>query len=133
MVVVKDLELVKMKSEKFETNECEAVGSVKGLKRVHKTADTSVEAFLDLIKSGSLKKQNDIMLECLARYQPLTRRQAARITGLELNSAGRCLNYLENTGLVKVALKDQSPDTNKRVAFYSLKDWEPHCEQLEAA
>lgn len=96
------------------------------MERKHRTAETSIQAFIDLNRSGQRKGETVEVFRALRAIQPCTRRMLNRETGIELTNLCRVLFDIVNTQdpLAKIAFVRKCPITNKKVSWYSLIDWQ---------
>ncbi len=87
-------------------------------------ADTSIECYRQIKREGQIKRETELVLECLTNHQPLTSRAVMTRTGKERGNICRSLFNLEKSGIIKIAFTEKCKITNKRVRYYALTDWQ---------
>lgn len=94
--------------------------------KTHNTADTSIEAFQELKKTGQINRETIKAFAALEQYQPITRRALAEVTGIPVTNLCRVLHDAVGTAdpLIKICFTEKCPVTKKRVQWFSLVDWE---------
>ena len=94
-------------------------------KKKHQTAETSIECYGIIKKSGQIQREKELVLNAINLYQPITSRELSCKTGKERSNITRSIFDLVNTGLVKAAFTEKCKTTNKRVSYYALIDFNP--------
>lgn len=78
-------------------------------------ADTSIDAYHQLIETGKESTQIKTIYEFVCKFHPCSRRQIHKATGIELGAvAGRC-NALTKAGLLKEEKIGECQITGKKV------------------
>lgn len=99
----------------------------------HKSSENSILAFIDIVSSGLVAKERIIVLNAIARNQPCTSRELAKLTGIERTSITRSLNGLvNNTELVKEAYTAPCKTTNRPVYYYALADYRVNINDIKS-
>jgi predicted transcriptional regulator len=95
------------------------------MRKIHNTADTSIQAYTEVKASGQIAKEKTAVLGAIRKLQPCTSRMLASSLGIERTNITRSLNDLENKNkLVKKAYKDICGTTGKTVYYYAMIDWQ---------
>jgi len=87
---------------------------------------TKIRALNDVTKDGTRSTQKEQVLSLIYRAKsPLSLRQIARHAGIEISAACRCVSDLSLNipPLIEVAYVGISPETGKRVKFFSYPGW----------
>jgi predicted HTH transcriptional regulator len=82
------------------------------------TAETSREAYRDLLQSGIIASQQERALQCIRAHGPLTRRELSLITKIEISALCRNIANLIQEGKVRVAFEGPCPITSRRSKHY---------------
>ena len=81
-------------------------------------AATSSDAFREQIASGRAQTQRVRILECFRKSAvPLTRRQAAQLTGIPINAVTGRVATLMESGMLRKAYEDKDQGTGTRAEF----------------
>ncbi|MES2875308.1 MAG: hypothetical protein V4708_16405 [Bacteroidota bacterium] len=92
-------------------------------KKIHNTAETSIECFKIIKKAGQIQREKEIVLNTITLHQPITSRELSYITGKERGNITRSIFDLIKAKKVKYPFTDKCPVTNKRVRYFTLIDW----------
>lgn len=90
--------------------------------------DTSLEAFRELMKSGTYATQKEAVRACVEILGPATRRQLAKRTGYEISAICGAVNNLVENGLLMDWRRVDCDTTGKSVhlvELYNPNDLEP--------
>ena len=107
-------------TEFSETGETEA-------KKTHRTSSTQFKSYDQLTKDGTRRSQKLRVLDTVQAQGPISVRQIARLTKLEIGAVCRCIKDLEQNEppLIKVGLIDRSAETGRQVQHYVDPTWIP--------
>ncbi|GAB5400139.1 MAG: hypothetical protein Aureis2KO_17240 [Aureisphaera sp.] len=82
-------------------------------------ADTAIESYRNLLRSGKKKKQELVAYNIIiAANEPLCVKDLVKMTGIEVLAMGRTFNTLWNKGVIYIAEKKKSKYSNQKVRHY---------------
>lgn len=79
---------------------------------------TAIDAHKDIVEDGTEKKQEQKVLDIVAKYQPCSGSRVAGELKIARHIAGARLRKMELDGLLIVKGKERDPITNKKVQLY---------------
>lgn len=88
-----------------------------------RVAFTSILAYRELVESGQLKREKDLVYKALAKHGSLNNRQISLITKLEIGSVTRSTNDLrDNKPIPLIELAEYKPCkiTGRLVQYYRI-------------
>ena len=94
------------------------------MRKLHNTADTSIQAYNGLNASGQLGREKEIVLKAIAADQPCTSKMLAKATGLERGNVTCALNQMTFVDeIIKIVYKKPCPITGHTASHYVLNNW----------
>lgn len=95
-------------------------------------AETSIQAYHEILADGTATTQHDRIYQLVKRVGPLTRRQISKITGIEYSTVGARCNKLVNEVPPKLIEQDtvECEFTGKEVKLLQLPPSKPTQEAL---
>jgi len=93
------------------------------LKKKHNAADTSIVVYKDLIRTGKVKSEQELVYDHIRNNQPLTSRQIGYDLDKERGNITRSIFNLVALGRIKVAYTAKCEYTDRTVSYYTTVDW----------